>query len=599
MRSGLSASLNNIAHRGPDGEGTFFSNSENCILGHRRLSILDLSDAAMQPMSRDGGVLAFNGEIYNHISLRSSRLSGTDFSTHSDTETLTWGLRLEGIDFLHRLKGMFAGAYFDEHSERLLFFRDGLGIKPFYFHIMADSTLVFASEIKAILGWVPGLRKVSKATLSSYWQYENWKQGPTLFQGIHLLKPGEIFSAHLSSAGKCIIEFQGKLSHGSQFQTEPFSPKNSDTLAVLRNSVKSHLLSDVPVGVYLSGGIDSSLVAALASEERSDLLSFTGYFNTRDAFYDERPLASVVASKFGIEQCTIPIAAQDLQNHLDDLIYSLDEPRMGMGAFSQFVVAKTAAKHRKVVLSGHGGDELFAGYILMKVFWFLKQGHGLSEILRSIKSFHGKEWPWLVHQVISRFRDGNLHFAPRLMKVPEGLSVFTNANSCFLEKAGPEPVTQLSNYYRDVYLPGLLMVEDKISMAFGLETRTPLWSQDVVEWASKIPIEEKLLKGQLKAVLKNAAKEILPHDLLNAPKRGFPSPLRLWFRHELQDFLRHRLLSPNNPLQSLIPMKEIKRLLDAHRSIPLPFSLDERRAHRIWILLCLESWMRQYEVACE
>ena len=206
--------------------------------------------------------------------------------------------------------------------------------------------------------------------------------------------------------------------------------------------------------------------------------------------------------------------------------------------------------------------------------------------------------PWIVHFFWTRLRTGRLSFAPALYP-RRGRDVPPALRAAFLGEEGPRPLDQVDEYYRRVYLPGLLVVEDKVSMAHSLETRVPLWSQELVSWARGIPIGLKVRGGVLKALLRDVAHSLLPPELFDAPKRGFPTPLRLWFRGPLRKFVEDRLLSRDSEVHRIVPRRGVERLLRAHRTVPLPFALDERRAHRIWMLLCLESWTRQFRVRLE
>lgn len=593
----LDAALQSIHHRGPDASGKW--RSPNCILGHRRLSILDLSNRSDQPMVRDGDALIYNGEIYNHAQMRSDGLFPYSFSTESDTETLLNILRFQGLEALARCEGMFAGAFWKESERALFLFRDALGIKPLYYHIASDSTVLFASEIKAILTLDPAIeRQIHWTSLKSYFRYENFGPAQTLFRNIRLVMPGSVLKLNFETLGSNRVTVQEKLNFGMSTPssavaryTGTYEDCVKETSIQIETAVRSHLLSDVPVGVYMSGGIDSSLVATLAARNQRKMMAFTGYFETQEPFYDERPLTRKAAKEAGISLVEVPIGPENLLSNFDSLIYSLDEPRMGMGSFSQMVVAHEAAKNCKVVLAGHGGDELFAGYPQFKAFQLLE----LKKIF-SLLSVRGKEWPWILDQLWGYFRTGKVHFAPELYPPPRSLHCVPDKIDEFEKFPDEAPLQQLMNYYQRVYLPGLLLVEDKVSMQSGIETRTPLWSQSLVSWASSIPLSFKIRDGRLKGILRDVARTILPSELLNAPKRGFPTPLRIWFRGPLYGFLTDRLLVPGNRLHRIVAPSEIKKLLESHRRMVLPFALDERRAHRIWILLCLESWIRQFNL---
>jgi asparagine synthase (glutamine-hydrolysing) len=599
------AALAAIAHRGPDAEGIY--QHELCLLGHRRLAILDLSSAANQPMRSGRDALVYNGEIYNHQDLRrSASLAAVRFRTNSDTETLLGLLKSEGRSAFDRCEGMFAGAYYNEDRQSLCLFRDSLGIKPLYFCELPSHGVVFSSEIKGILalkrqlGLTPA---VDLEVLGCYLAYENYPQGSSLFKGVRALRPGEVLTFRRQGTGVQLSEhsyitFAAELEMGKRPDQAFYPELLEQTRAVVKESVNRHLLSDVPVGVYLSGGIDSSLVGTLAAARVSDVRGFTGYFETPEAFYDERALARETAVAAGISLETVKIGPADFKASFDRLMRSLDEPRMGMGTFSQYIVAARAAKERKVILAGHGGDEMFAGYPLFKVFYLMEAGLFSRSGVAVLRSLSGKEWPWILDQYSNAGLKGDVRFAPAIFPRPS-LPVAATAAEAFRQERSVAPLEQLKAYYRETYLPGLLAVEDKISMAHGLETRVPLWSQKLLAWGQALPMRELMRTGRLKGLLRDAVKGLIPDAILKAPKRGFPTPLRLWLRAPLYEYARERLLAGDARLQALVSRREMERLLLSHKKWPLPFALDERRAHRIWMLLCLESWFRQYDVKVE
>ena len=581
-----------IKHRGPDGEGLYKSNDGLCLMGHVRLAILDLTEAAAQPMKKADSVLAYNGEIYNHHSLRQSlERNHWHFSSTSDTETILAGLSIEGIHFLEKTKGMFAGASYQEATQQLTLFRDPLGIKPLYVAKLADSTIVFASEIKAIFAIDETLsRTVQTKTLQCYLSYENYPQSNTLIQGIECLLPGEIRYYHGS------MQTQQYLN-----KPKPLNPIHlsyqelvTQTRDVIEQSVKNHLLSDVGIGVYLSGGLDSSIVACMAARHVSGLASYTGYFVDSDPYYDERNYSRLVAERIGSTLNEVEIKPSDFI-HFDTIVYDQGQPRMGMGVFSQYMVARVASKERKVFLAGHGGDELFAGYPLFKAAWLMEQGWIKKTCWPILKKMKKNELPWIVYLFIIRMLQKKTMFAPSIFTSAELGSQDNELFSSFMSRTN-KPLEAIQAYYQTVYLPGLLLIEDTLSMAHSLETRLPLWDLDLISWANQINISDKMPGGQLKGLLRHVAKDIIPDALLLAPKRGFPTPLRKWFRKSLFTFVEERILSESPFLDAIVSRKNRERLLHSHLKHPLPFALDEKRSHRLWMLLCLESWSRQYGI---
>lgn len=585
--------MNVIAHRGPDGQGVYTSRNGRCVLGHVRLAIIDLSTAASQPMIKLNSALVYNGEIYNHHMLRQELAKdGWSFGSSSDTETLLTGLRNQSHKFLDAAKGMFAGAWYDENSGELMLFRDPLGIKPCYIVSLPDSTIIFCSEIAGLLSVTDKIRReVDLRTLYCYLRFENYPQKVSLFRDIESLLPGEVrqyrdgSKKYQASFILPVSDTQEIPSHGKELV--------SQTRAILEKSVKSHLLSDVPVGVYLSGGLDSSIVSCLAARHSSGLTAFTGYFEDTDPYYDERPYSRDVADFLGVQLNEVRIRPDDFKLHFDALVTHLGQPRMGMGSFSQYMVAMLAGKQRKVFLAGHGGDELFAGYPIFKAAWLTQHHWVTPECWKVWLGLAAKELPWVLYMLLERMTKGHTPLAPSIMPVKE-TQLAEKFESNFLDTS-TEPLIHLQEYYQSLYLPGLLLVEDSVSMAHSLETRVPLWSADVISWANRIDLEEKMPNGRLKGLLRSVATGVIPDSVLSAPKRGFPTPLRKWFRKELREFVCDRLLRQSCVLDLAMNRDQRELLIKDHAARPLPFALDERRAHKIWMLLCLESWSMQFD----
>lgn len=581
-----------IKHRGPDGDNVYQSQDGFCVLAHVRLSILDLTDAAAQPMQKAHDVLTYNGEIYNHLFLRKPLEQKWQFTSTSDTETILAGLSLEGVDFLEKMSGMFAGAYYHEETKQLVVFRDPLGIKPLYFANLADSTLIFASEIKALLNIDKTLSgKINVKSMQCYLAYENYPQSNTLFENIHSFLPGEV---HCYQPTLIPRKFINKLK-----TTVKVNLSSQDLITktryIIEQSVKNHLLSDVPIGVYLSGGLDSSIVACMAARHAKDLSSFTGYFTDTDSYYDERKYSRIVAQHIGTQLNEVEITPNDFTTHFDKIIYALGQPRMGMGGFSQYMVAKMAGQNRKVFLAGHGGDELFAGYPIFKAAWLMQNKWVSKSCWPVLRNASKKELPWIAYMFFMAMQK-KAALAPLIFKQTNLGHQDNHLLDTFISRSN-EPLEDIQRYYQDTYLPGLLLIEDSLSMAHSLETRLPLWNPELIEWANSIHMKDKMPSGQLKGLLRQVAKGVIPDELLTAPKRGFPTPLRKWFRNPLESFIKERLLSESIVLDTILTQKQREQLLNSHLKYPLPFALDERRSHRIWMLLCIESWSRQYQVS--
>ena len=607
----VAAMLARLAHRGPDDEGAW--QTQGIALGHRRLSIVDLSKDGHQPMTTADGALTavVNGEIYNHPELRRELESaGANFRSHSDSETVLHAYRSAGVASFGRFNGMFAFGLWDDAAQKLFVVRDRLGIKPvYYWHDPASGMFCFASEIKALLAasgrsdW-----QIDAESLGQYLTYQNLLDGRTLFAGIRMMPPGHYLEYH---SGRIRIECYWQPEFPEQAGVRDFGAAMVRFKQTLAGSVSRHLMSDVPVACYLSAGFDSSTVCAAAAERMPvKPLAFTGHFEA-GSWYDESSGAAVVADHIGVAVRKTEITAADFEQHLDHVVRSLDEPRMGHGAFSQFMVAKAAAAERKVILTGHGGDELFSGYPVFKLALLTAKLRKFDwSVLRDIRALRLTELPHLIYFALKwtlGSRDNTL--LPVLFGATEQAQVLNAATARAVEAARTKnPFRKIAERarslhdrllltYLKVYLPGLLVVEDKISMAHGLEARTPFLDNEMVDLSLSIPEHIKLHHGVLKAIVKEAGIGKLPDQLYHLPKRGFPTPLAAWLRGPLAGWLRHRLCGPNSRLPVIFkgeyPARAVEMYLNSWRRHIR--QLDEIATHRIWMLLCLESWLRQTE----
>ena len=607
----VAAMLGRLTHRGPDDEGVW--QTQAIALGHRRLAIVDLSQDGHQPMTTADGALTavVNGEIYNYPDLRRVLESnGASFRSHSDSEVVLHAYRASGTASFSQFNGMFAYGLWDNAAQKLYVVRDRLGIKPvYYWHDPTTGMLCFASEIKALLAasgrsdW-----QIDTESLGQYLTYENLLGDRTLFAGIRMVPPGHF------------LEYDhGNIRIECYWQPEiPEAPGVADFDAAviqfrktLSESVSRHLMSDVPVACYLSAGFDSSTVcAAAASRMPEKPLAFTGHF-AAGSWYDESAGAAIVAEHIGAPIRKTEITADDFAQHLDHVVRSLDEPRMGHGAFSQFMVARAASAERKVILTGHGGDELFSGYPVFKLASLVRKFRSFDRtIFNDIRSLKLSELPHLVYFAMKwLLGDRDSLFLPVLFDPKEqgkilNPAVFRAVDAARSRNPFQGTVKRARNLhekllltYLKVYLPGLLVVEDKISMAHSLEARTPLLDNAMVELSLSIPEDIKLHDGTLKAIVKQAGIGVLPGELYKMPKRGFPTPLAAWLRGPLAGWLRDRLCGPNSRLSCIFKAEYPAHAVESYLHSPRRHvrQLDEIATHRIWMLLCLESWLRQTE----
>ena len=592
--------VNRMLHRGPDGQGIWKNPKLKVGLGHTRLAIVDTSDAGAQPMHlADQGLhLVVNGEIYNYPQLRDDLEKSFDIqcASHCDSEIILHGYAHYGHAFFERLNGMFAFALVDQNKNIVHIVRDRLGIKPVYM-CQKGQKIVFSSEIKSLIaGFDVSEWEVDHQGLNEYLCYQTPMDGRTLFKGIELVKPGHHVIIDLQKVA--IIQY---LPYWSSLRQEKFVQFKDAAKSIkqrFQQSVERHLLSDVPVAATLSAGFDSASVTAQASRIAGQGLdTYTGAFYQDGGWYDETQAASELTSILNGKHHVVNIGPDDFLNHFDDLIYALDEPRMGMGVFPQYMVARAAANKFKVILTGHGGDELFSGYPIFKL--------ARKNIWLSLDK---AEIPHLVYFAWSKIRSFLSReygqYMPVLWNKKDREKLFGHQDSSktwsFLAKLQAqerETGNRIFQIYLNVYLPSLLAVEDKISMAHSIESRTPLLDNEMLKLSLSLPQDIKLHKKRLKALIKENAKHLLPEIYFKQPKRGFPTPLRQWLRGPLEEKVIERLQSKHTPLHRIMDAQALTKWVKGYQtSWKRKFRpLDEIQSHQMWQLLSLDSWMRGWE----
>lgn len=562
LASFLGAANHLLAHRGPDGEGVWWSADERCGLAHRRLSIIGLGDQGRQPMTLDDDVwMTFNGEIYNYIELR-KELGEHRFRTHTDSEPMLIGYQAWGPAVVEHLRGMFSFAMYDAPNDRLLLARDRLGIKPLCYAVV-DGVLYFASEAKALLPILPAVRTDLDA-LRDYLTFQFCLGGKTLFEGVHEVPAGHVV---VVEHGQVEVRQYWDIDFAIDEET-PEEQLQQRLSELLDESTELHLRSDVPVGAYVSGGLDSSLVAALAAERDStELIGFVGKF-TDVPGHDESQYAKSVAAHSGFTLIERDIVATDFTDNLRNVIRHLDYPLAGPGAFPQYMISQTAAEHRKVVLGGQGGDELFGGYVRYLIAYFEAAIKGAIDgtlrdadfivtyetILPSLPTLNGYQ-PMMQQfwkeglfgpseqryfRLVDRSGDvdrAELRFdldSPDYSPYESYLDVFTSP-----AVRGASYFDAMTHFDFKTLLPALLHVEDRMSMAHGLEARVPLLDHELVEFSATIPARTKFRGGSLKKVLREAATDRIPADVLDRKdKMGFPVPLASWLKGASGDLVR-------------------------------------------------------------
>jgi asparagine synthase (glutamine-hydrolysing) len=590
-----------MAHRGPDDEGYFEEGPLG--LAHKRLTILDTSRRGRQPMFTEDGQLAitFNGEVYNYLELRADlEARGHAFQTQTDTEVILRLYQVEGESMLAKLNGMFAFAIWDRRTKRLFIARDRLGIKPLYFTVNADG-VAFASEIKALFAVTPERPKVNLEMLDAYMSVGYVPTERTLFQGIEKLQPGWCMT----------VDRDGP--HPRQYwDLEPVTEEMSEddcvhrSLGLLRDSVRLQLRSDVPLGVFLSGGVDSSAVVALMHEMGiRDIRTFTVAYDFGPEF-DETRYARQVAEKFGTIHREIFVTPQEFRDFIPSLVWHMDEPVTESAAISLFFVSKLAREDVVVVLSGEGSDEVFGGYPIYKYMAALERYRLLPEPLRRgminpmLNRLGGKwnKYTELSNQPLaSRYTGVSFYetspkdalYRPEIKNLFNGSAMPGLVGRYYDKTEGLDPLLRMM--YLDVksWLPDDLLVKaDKMTMATSVELRVPFLDHRVVELGGRIPPRFRIKGWETKYILKKAMEPYLPKEILYRGKMGFPTPLARMFQGELRGYVAGVLESDRCMDRGYFRPEVVRTLVREHAA-------GERDHHRLlWQLLVLEEWHRKF-----
>jgi asparagine synthase (glutamine-hydrolysing) len=588
-----------IVHRGPDDDG-FYCTPE-AGLGMRRLSIIDLHSGHQPVGNEDGSVwVVFNGEIYNFKELRSwLQRRGHVFTTRTDTEVIVHLYEEYGQRCVEYLRGMFAFALWDTRRKQLLLARDRIGIKPLYF-AEAGGRIVFASELKSILQLPEVERKLNWSAVAHLFSFLTTPPAASILDGIHKLEPG-----HLLRAGP------GRRPVVERYWTLEFTPDYGrdesyfvdGVRELLDESVRLHMVSDVPVGAFLSGGLDSSAVVATAARLTPDpLQTFSIGFAEPD--YNELGHAGLVAAKFGADHHELTLGP-DALDQLDDLAWHLDEPFGDSSAIPTYLVSKLASQSVKVVLSGDGGDELFGGYEKYVVEQrerttrFLpapargllgRIGRAMPEGMRGRNFLHHHSLPaaqrYLDACTLFRHDEMQRMFQPEFSELLRPHQPW-RSKAAYLESGG-NWLSSLQGLDVNNYLPlDILTKVDRMSMAHSIETRVPLLDHKLVEFAATIPGEMNLRGGTTKYVLKRAMRGILPDRIIDRPKQGFAIPLGYWFRGKLGSYVRDLLLSDSARGRGFFERPYIESLVARHER-------GQNLDLQLWTLISFELWARSF-----
>lgn len=601
-----------LRHRGPDGEGVECASNGLACLGHRRLSIIDLSDSASQPMKDFSGryVIVYNGELYNFREIRKELEGlGYQFRTNSDTEVVLQAFIEWREAALKKFNGMFAFAIWDSLENRLFLARDRYGIKPIYYATIGNQ-FVFASEYKAILIHPGYKRELDLCSLKQYFTFQNILNYRSFLKGIALVKPGHYITVEENGL-KLRENKYWDFSFEEDYSISSYEEAEEELSRLFSQAVKRQMVSDVPVGTFLSGGIDSGMITAVSSMEMPFIKSFTCGMDLHSASgielgFDEREKAEYLSYCYKTEHYEMVLKAGDMERCMKDLVWHIEDPRVGQ-SYPNYYASKLSSKFVKVVLAGTGGDEIFAGYP-----WRYYKATN-SKTFNDYVSNYYDYWQRLISE-----EEMSAVFSPIIDSINEYdmKSIFADViqNGGYAKNAEmtPEESVNISLYFEaKTFLHGLLIVEDKLSMAHGLETRVPFLDNDLVDFAQKIPVRFKLahldrnskynendlgpkskryydINKDGKMILRNVSKRYVPEMIYDGKKQGFSAPDASWFRGDSIEYVRSVISNPNSYIYNYLDKVEIERIFLNHCN-----GTTNRRLF-IWSILNFEEWLKLF-----
>ncbi|SCI25600.1 asparagine synthase (glutamine-hydrolyzing) [Romboutsia sp. 1001713B170207_170306_H8] len=581
-----------IDHRGPDYTG--FYKCKKVEFGFKRLSIIDL-DSGKQPMEKDKNVIVFNGEIYNYEDIKSKLESkGYKFNTKSDTEVLLTSYIDKGKECLNDLRGMFAFLIFDESKKTLFGARDYFGIKPLYY-LEEDDFIAFSSEYKVLLEIINDV-KVNKKSLQSYMSFQYVLPDETMIDKIKIVPSGSFFIIENNK-----LRFE-KYSNFNFNITKNIS--TDDVRNVVIDSVKKHMIANVNIGTFLSGGIDSTIISSIASQINPNIKSFSVGFDVDG--YNELDYAKTTAKKLNIENIPIIVNEQDYIKSLPKVMYHLDDPVADPSQVGIYLLSKEASKHVKVVLSGEGSDELFGGYNIYNEYNSIKGIYNMpsyvkqiiNKISLKIPNIKGKNYLYRATTELNKRYIGNAKIfenyeTEKLLKDYSNNYNYDKLLENIYKEASNENydyVTTMQYVDLNTWLQGdILQKADKMSMASSIELRVPFLDKEVLDVASNIKLDQKINSGNTKILLREAFKDIIPDNIVYKKKLGFPTPIRVWLKSELGNIVKETITNANiddtidKPYVDKLLYEHIKDIKDNSRKIWTIFS------YCLWYELFIEK----------
>ncbi|WP_068984037.1 MULTISPECIES: asparagine synthase (glutamine-hydrolyzing) [Lysinibacillus] len=590
--------MNTIIHRGPDSGG--IHSDDKVTLGFRRLSIIDLSDVANQPLySADGNiVLVFNGEIFNFQELRADLIAkGHNFKTHSDSEVIIYGYVEYGVEFVKKLRGMFAFCIWDKKNDLQFIARDGFGIKPLYYtENTTDGTFIFGSEIKSFLPHPSFIKELNKDALRPYLTFQYSSMDETFFKGVYKLQPAHYML--IQNGQKKIVQYWDKKFHAKEAPIEKYVEEIRTTV---RESVDAHQISDVKVGSFLSGGIDSSYITSLLRPDKSFSVGFSDY----EDMFNETNLAKDLSDTLDIQNERKYISADECFEALPKIQWHMDEPQSNPSSVPLYFLSELASKDVTVVLSGEGADEIFGGYSWYqnsgKMQKYEKVPFGIRKALRGIAEalpknqythFLVKGGQTVEERFIGEAVVWDEEDALNVLKpdYKNGPSVKSITKRIYDEVPGDDDVTKMQYLDLNLWMPGdILLKADKMSMAHSIELRVPFLDKEVMELAKNIPSRYRVNDIDTKYVLRQAAHQELPEEWAKRPKLGFPVPIRHWLREE-KYYKMVKEMFTTDFANEFFDTKQLVGYLDEH------YEGQANRGRYIWTAYVFLVWYKQFFV---
>ncbi len=607
-----------MPHRGPDGQGEYFSETAECQigLGHRRLSIIDLSNAASQPMHYEGLHLIFNGEIYNYNEIRDELIKlGHVFITASDTEVILHGWKEWGAASIEKWHGMYAVSMYDEHAGEMICIRDRAGTKPFYYY-WNDDLFLFGSELKSLKAH-PGFESsINPDAVASYLQYGYVSSPHCIYKDTHKLPAGHMLRMNLHSKEISISQYWNVYDAYNQPKMEiGFTEALEKTENILQKAFNYRMVADVPVGVFLSGGFDSTCVTALLQKDSTEKIK-TFTIGSTDNKLDEAPFAKQIAQRLGTDHTEYYCSAREALDIIPDLPFYYDEPFADSSAIPTILVSRLARKKVTVALSADAGDEIFAGY--NRYDYLLKYGsilNAIPTVLRktvaaAMEQVSSERIPYFnkqynFHSRYSKLR--NLLHDPSPDQMLKNLSqVFTNEEikNLFSKEVKEQPTAHASKElveeyfdplsymmaidYQTYMVDDILQKVDRAAMSTSLEGREPFLDQSIIEWAAKLPNDYKYHKGEKKYILKQIVYKYVPKEMMDRKKMGFAIPIDKWLQTELKELVMEHLSSSGLSKHQLFNESYIQKLTDSFFNGRTDLYL------KIWYLLMFQMWYAKW-----